>query len=154
MSERVQVAQSVEAQAAKVRQLKADKAEKAEIEKEVATLLELKKVLASFEKEATPNDDKKKAKPAKTSFTLKTAKVRANKSDIHWYEMTDFKHTNRVQKIILTRIWPFVKRSSRQLPTFLRNTVLSLLIHLFLNSRLEGEREGIDFVPFFDTLIL
>lgn len=72
MSDRSQVAQSVEAQAAKVRQLKTDKADKAEIDKEVATLLELKKVLGTLEK---TGDDKKKAKPTKSSFTLKTAKV-------------------------------------------------------------------------------
>ncbi|OBZ82157.1 hypothetical protein A0J61_09790, partial [Choanephora cucurbitarum] len=56
---RVQLAQSVEQQALKVRQLKTEKAEKAEIDKEVETLLALKKELASLEGANTK--DKKKS---------------------------------------------------------------------------------------------
>lgn len=73
---RAQLAQSVEAQALKVRQLKSSKADKAEIDKEVETLLSLKKELAFLEGDSTKDKKKSEAKkPAKASFTLKTAKV-------------------------------------------------------------------------------
>ncbi|KAI8086957.1 uncharacterized protein B0P05DRAFT_533080 [Gilbertella persicaria] len=72
---KAQLAQSVEAQALKVRQLKADKADKTEIDKEVEALLSLKKELALLEGDKKADSGKKSTKPAKTSFTLKTAKV-------------------------------------------------------------------------------
>ncbi|KAI7898520.1 histidyl-tRNA synthetase [Cokeromyces recurvatus] len=64
-----QLSQSIEAQGQKVRQLKADKAEKAVIDQEVQALLALKKELAELE--GTANVTKK---PTKTNFTLKTPK--------------------------------------------------------------------------------
>ncbi|KAI9472373.1 MAG: histidyl-tRNA synthetase [Benjaminiella poitrasii] len=63
-----QLSQSIETQGRKVRQLKAEKAEQAAIDQEVQALLALKKELAQLE--GTANSKK----PAKTSFTLKTAK--------------------------------------------------------------------------------
>ncbi|RCI07024.1 Cytoplasmic and mitochondrial histidine tRNA synthetase [Rhizopus stolonifer] len=71
---KAQLAQSIEAQALKVRQLKADKADKTEIDKEVEALLSLKKELALLEGDKKADSGKKSTKPAKTSFTLKTAK--------------------------------------------------------------------------------
>lgn len=67
-----QLAQSIEAQGLKVRQLKSAKADKAEIDQEVQNLLALKKELALLE---GADPAKKSSKPAKSSFTLKTAKV-------------------------------------------------------------------------------
>ncbi|GAN10930.1 histidyl-tRNA synthetase [Mucor ambiguus] len=66
-----QLAQSIEAQGLKVRQLKSAKADKAEIDQEVQNLLALKKELALLE---GADPAKKSSKPAKSSFTLKTAK--------------------------------------------------------------------------------
>jgi beta-glucosidase-like glycosyl hydrolase len=77
---KTQLSQSVEAQALKVRQLKSNKADKEEIDREVQNLLSLKKELALLEQSSgdqkKPAENKKPAKPSKTTFTLKTAKVR------------------------------------------------------------------------------
>lgn len=76
---KTQLSQSVEAQALKVRQLKSNKADKEEIDREVQNLLSLKKELALLDRGSSDNkkpvDKKKAAKPSKTTFTLKTAKV-------------------------------------------------------------------------------
>jgi histidyl-tRNA synthetase len=77
---KTQLSHSVEAQALKVRQLKSNKADKEEIDREVQNLLSLKKELALLEQGSSdkkkPAENKKPAKPSKTTFTLKTAKVR------------------------------------------------------------------------------
>lgn len=67
---KLELTQSIESQGQKIRQLKAEKAEKSVIDAEVAALLDLKKQLAVLE-----GTDGKSGKAAKTSFTLKTPKV-------------------------------------------------------------------------------
>ncbi|ORE09350.1 histidyl-tRNA synthetase [Rhizopus microsporus var. microsporus] len=66
---KLELTQSIESQGQKVRQLKAEKAEKSVIDAEVAALLDLKKQLAVLE-----GTDGKSGKATKTSFTLKTPK--------------------------------------------------------------------------------
>lgn len=75
--QKAQLTQAVEAQGLKVRQLKSAKAEKAEIDAEVQTLLSLKKELAALEGGDKKSTDAKPSKAAKSNFTLKTAKVYA-----------------------------------------------------------------------------
>lgn len=72
--QKAQLTQAVEAQGLKVRQLKSAKAEKAEIDAEVQTLLALKKELAALEGGDKKSTDAKPTKAAKSNFTLKTAK--------------------------------------------------------------------------------
>lgn len=77
MSDRkAELTQAVEAQGLKVRQLKSQGAEKTEIDGEVQTLLALKKELSALEGgDKKKSGDAKPGKAAKSSFTLKTAKV-------------------------------------------------------------------------------
>ncbi|KAG1434681.1 hypothetical protein G6F56_014226 [Rhizopus delemar] len=70
---KAELTQSIEAQGKKVRQLKTEGAEKSVVDEQVAVLLALKKELAVLE-----GTDKKSSKAAKTSFTLKAAKVKKN----------------------------------------------------------------------------
>lgn len=68
---------SVQEQGNKIRQLKSQKAEKAVIDAEVATLKDLKAQLAAMDGTPAAADASKKPKEkvAKNSFTLKVAKV-------------------------------------------------------------------------------
>lgn len=70
-----QLAQAIEAQGLKVRQLKSQKAEKEAIDAEVQTLLGLKKELTALEGADKSGSAKPAKKAVKSSFTLKTAKV-------------------------------------------------------------------------------
>lgn len=70
-----QLAQAIEAQGLKVRQLKSQKAEKEAIDAEVQTLLGLKKELTALEGVDKSGSAKPAKKAVKSSFTLKTAKV-------------------------------------------------------------------------------
>ncbi|KAG2232917.1 hypothetical protein INT48_006171 [Thamnidium elegans] len=69
-----QLAQAIEAQGLKVRQLKSQKAEKEAIDAEVQTLLGLKKELTVLEGADKSGSAKPAKKAVKSSFTLKTAK--------------------------------------------------------------------------------
>jgi hypothetical protein len=80
MSDPKALSQAIEAQGKKVRELKAQKAEKEVVDAQVATLLDLKKQLAVLE-----GTDKKPK--GKTSFLLKTAKVKTRKERRHMFYM-------------------------------------------------------------------
>lgn len=127
-----QLTQSIEAQGLKVRQLKSAKADKAEIDQEVQNLLALKKELALLE---GADPAKKASKPAKSNFTLKTAKVSDVFDCLLYRSLRMCSMTFRVPKIITTKTWLSVKRYSTPSPRSLRSMVLSLSILPFLNSR-------------------
>ena len=151
---------SIRAQEEKIKQLKTNNAESTDVDAEIAVLKGLKQELDAL------TGGKKKGKAAKNAFTLKTAKVILYKINLHiindlfimlsiihvkkkenkekifmfindlFYITINDVRLNRVPKIIMTRKWLFVKKCFRQLPRCSRNTVLLLLIHLFLNLRL------------------
>ena len=90
-------------QGARVRGLKASKAEKEHVDIEVKKLLDLKKQLAIANgQDVSAATDKKSKK-----FTLKTPKV--------FYSIQFNSRFNREQKIIMTKKWLFEIISSQQL---------------------------------------
>jgi hypothetical protein len=106
---------AIDAQAAKVRQLKAQGAEKAIVDPEAAALRTLHQELAALE-------GSKKTKTAKNTFTLKTAKVSSQiltKSHAHALFSLFF----RVQKITMTRTWRSVKRCFPPSPKYSKSMV-------------------------------
>lgn len=68
--------QSIQAQEEKINQLKTNNAESTVIDAEVAVLNGLKQELDVFVANTTEEAKKKKSKPSKNAFTLKTPKVR------------------------------------------------------------------------------